>query len=45
MLWLLLGIVLLAISIAGGAIVHPVIFVLGILALFFFVSGWRGRTV
>ena len=45
MLWLILGIVLLAISIAGGAIVHPVIFVLAILALFMAVSGWRDRTV
>jgi hypothetical protein len=45
MLWLILGIVLLAIAIAGGAIVHPVLFALGILALFMFVSGWRGRTV
>jgi hypothetical protein len=45
MLWLLLGIVLLVIAIAGGAIVHPVLFVLGILALFIFVSGWRSRTV
>jgi hypothetical protein len=45
MLWLILGIVLLAIAIAGGAIIHPVIFVLGILAIFMFVSGWRGRTV
>ena len=40
-----MGIILLAIAIAGGAIIHPVIFVLGILALFMFVSGWRGRTV
>jgi hypothetical protein len=45
MLWLILGIVLLAIAIAGGSIVHPVLFALGILALFMFVSGWRGRTV
>jgi hypothetical protein len=45
MLWLILGIVLLAISIAGGAIVHPVIFVLAILALFMAFSGWRGRAV
>jgi hypothetical protein len=45
MLWLILGIILLAIAIAGGSIVHPVLFVLGILALFMFVSGWRGRTV
>ena len=44
MLWLILGIILLAIAIAGGAIVHPVIFVLAILALVIFVSGWRGRT-
>ena len=29
MLWLIAGIVLLAIAIAGGAIVHPVLFVLG----------------
>ncbi len=45
MLWLVLGIILLAVAIAGGAIIHPVIFVLGILALFMFVSGWRGRAV
>jgi hypothetical protein len=45
MLWLILGIVLLAISIAGGAIVHPVIFVLAILALFMAFAGWRGRAV
>jgi hypothetical protein len=43
MLWLILGIILLAIAIAGGAIVHPVIFVLGILAIIMAVSGWRGR--
>jgi hypothetical protein len=45
MLWLILGIVLLAIAIAGGAIIHPVIFVLAILALFMAFSGWRGRAV
>ena len=45
MLWLILGIILLAIAIAGGAIVHPVLFALGIPALVMFVSGWRGRTV
>jgi hypothetical protein len=45
MLWLILGVVLLVIAIAGGAIVHPILFVLGILALFMFVSGWRGRSV
>jgi hypothetical protein len=43
MLWLILGVILLAIAIAGGAIIHPVIFVLGVLALVMFVSGWRGR--
>ena len=43
MLMLILGIILLAIAIAGGAIVHPILFVLGILAIFFFLSGWRGR--
>ncbi len=43
MLWLILGIILLAIAIAGGAIVHPILFVLAILALVMFVSGWRGR--
>jgi hypothetical protein len=43
MLWLVLGIVLLAIAIAGGAIVHPIFFVLGIIALVMFVSGFRGR--
>ena len=42
MLWLILGIILLAIAIAGGAIVHPVIFVLALIALYMFFSGWRG---
>jgi hypothetical protein len=36
MLWLILGIILLVIAIAGGAIVHPVLFVLGVLALVMF---------
>jgi hypothetical protein len=44
MLWLILGVILLVIAIAGGAIIHPVLFVLGILAIFMFVSGWRGRS-
>jgi hypothetical protein len=44
-LWLILGIILLVVAIAGGAIVHPVLFVLGILALFMFLSGWRARTI
>jgi hypothetical protein len=43
MLWLILGIILLAIAIAGGAIVHPILFALGIIAIIMFVSGWRGR--
>jgi hypothetical protein len=40
-LWLILGIVLLVIAIAGGAIVHPVIFALAILAFVMFFM--RGR--
>ncbi len=40
---LLLGIVLLIIAIAGGVIVHPVLFVLALIALILFFSGWRGR--
>jgi 4-amino-4-deoxy-L-arabinose transferase-like glycosyltransferase len=43
MLWLILGIILLVISIAGGVIVHPVLFVLAILALLMFASHFRGR--
>jgi hypothetical protein len=43
MLWLILGIILLVIAIAGGAIVHPILFALGIIAIFMFVSGWRSR--
>jgi hypothetical protein len=42
MLWLILGVVLLVIAIAGGAIIHPILFVLALVALFLFVSGWRG---
>jgi hypothetical protein len=41
MLWLILGIILLAIAIAGGAIVHPIIFVLAIAALVMFLMGRR----
>jgi hypothetical protein len=44
MLWLILGIVLLAIAIAGGSIVHPVIFVLGLIAIAMFVMHFRGRS-
>jgi hypothetical protein len=43
MLWLVIGVVLLVIAIAGGAIVHPVLFVLGVLALLVFLMGGRGR--
>ena len=44
MLWLIIGVVLLIIAIAGGAIVHPLLFVLGIVALLMFFVGGRGRT-
>jgi hypothetical protein len=43
MLWLIIGIVLLVIAIAGGTIVHPILFVLAILALLAFLTGARGR--
>jgi hypothetical protein len=43
MLWLVVGIVLLVIAIAGGTIVHPILFVLAILALLAFFAGSRGR--
>ena len=43
MLWLIIGIVLLVIAIAGGVIVHPILFVLAILALLAFFVGGRGR--
>ena len=39
---LILGIILLVIAIAGGAIVHPVLFALAILALVLFFTGRRG---
>jgi hypothetical protein len=45
MLWLIISIVLLIIAIAGGAIVHPILFALAILALVAFFTGWRGRAV
>jgi hypothetical protein len=44
MLWLILGIVLLIVAIAGGAIIHPLLFVLAIIALLMFFVGGRGRT-
>jgi hypothetical protein len=43
MLWLILGIILLVIAIAGGAIVHPILFALAIVAIFMFFSHFRGR--
>jgi hypothetical protein len=39
---LIVGIVLLVIAVAGGAIVHPVLFALGIVALVLFFQGSRG---
>ncbi|HEV7774209.1 MAG TPA: hypothetical protein VGO48_13085 [Conexibacter sp.] len=46
MLWLVLGIVLLIIAIAGGAIVNPILFAIAILALgMFFFGRSRGRAV
>ncbi len=44
MLWLIIGVVLLIIAIAGGTIVHPILFALAILAfLAFFTHFGRGR--
>ena len=43
MLWLIIGVVLLIIAVAGGVIVHPLLFVLAILALLVFLAGARGR--
>jgi hypothetical protein len=45
MLWLIIAIVLLVIAVAGGAIVHPILFALAILALVAFFAGSRGRAV
>jgi len=45
MLWLLLGIIQLVIAIAGGVIVHPILFVIAILALAAFFFGGSRRTV
>jgi len=38
---LILGIILLIIAIAGGVIVHPIIFALAIIALVLFFAGGR----
>jgi hypothetical protein len=46
MLWLIAGVVLLIIAIAGGAIIHPLLFALAIVALLIFFTGRGGaRTV
>ena len=39
---LILGIILLIIAIAGGVIIHPVIFALAIVAIALFFAGGRG---
>jgi hypothetical protein len=44
MLWLIAGIVLLVIAIGGGAIIHPVLFALAIVALLIFLMGRPRRT-
>jgi hypothetical protein len=42
---LVLGVVLLIIAIAGGVIIHPILFVLAIVALVLFFSGRRRGAV
>lgn len=42
---LLLAIVLLCLAIAGGVIIHPVLFVLALVALAVFFSDRRGRVL
>ena len=42
---LVIAIILLIIAIAGGVIVHPILFALAILALVVFFAGSRGRAV
>jgi hypothetical protein len=43
MLWLVIGIILLIIAIAGGVIIHPLLFALAIIALLVFFMGRGGR--
>jgi hypothetical protein len=43
MLWLVIGVILLIVAIGGGVIVHPLLFVLAIVALLAFFAGSRGR--
>jgi len=40
---LILGIILLIIAIAGGVIIHPILFALAILAFVLFFTGRRGH--
>ena len=39
MLWLIIAVILLVIAIAGGVIVHPLLFLLAILAIVAFFAG------
>ncbi|MFL5837835.1 MAG: hypothetical protein ACJ76K_14800 [Solirubrobacteraceae bacterium] len=41
MLWLIVAIILFVIAIAGGTIVHPILFALGIVALILAVMHFR----
>ncbi len=41
MLWLIIGVVLLIIAIAGGTIVHPILFAIAILAILAFLASRR----
>jgi hypothetical protein len=41
---LVIGVILLIVAIAGGAIIHPVLFALAIVALVLFFMGRTGRT-
>jgi len=41
MLWLILGVVLLIIAIAGGVIIHPILFALGVVAIVMFLMRSR----
>ncbi|MDX6637451.1 MAG: hypothetical protein QOJ01_962 [Solirubrobacterales bacterium] len=41
---LLLAIILLAIAIAGGVVIHPLIFILALVALWLFFTNRPGRT-
>ena len=41
MLWLVIAVILLIVAIAGGVIIHPLLFILAILALLAFFAGSR----